>query len=814
MDSINLADQVTGRLAGKSLNQHLGQIPLTDLLPYQSFDPETELYYNQGSIGFVLEVAPLVGASEETVQSLNGLLSEILPDEAIAQCTLWASPKIYPFVQPSTQKRGERGGWFEKMAKEREAFLLKGVRQSLISSIPPFRVKNFRCFVSVVMAIGEDKTTETLMACRDKLKNAFSAMKTMALPLRPEAFISLMYDWVNPDLSPFTHFKAWDETRPLGAQMVSPETQLLMTEEGLQLNEVMVTTYSPESFPKEWIQSLNRELLGAEDNDYRQPLGEYFISVTLRKLNSETMKTKAIFKTHQAEKLANSVIAKFLPRAKKIYQDWRYASERLDVGDKVVELAYQVVCYGPHSAIQATESAIKEVYNTKGWQLKREKYISLQTWLAILPMRVDRALFADLGAFHRTRTLLSFNAANLLPLQGEYKGGTSPGMLLLGRRGQLIWFDPFANTVRNYNMAVAGKSGSGKSVFMQELATSVTGAGGRVFIFDIGRSFEKSCKYLGGNFLEFHPDTPICINPFSIIDKFEESLELLIPMFAQMVSSKRDLDDLEESFLQQALRAVWDSHQREGNASLVAQWLAGHNDQRAKDLANMLYPYTEAGRYGRYFNGSCSLDLSNPYIVLELEELKVKKDLQAVVLMVMMYHVTECMYRGDRKQRILCIIDEAWDMMDSKTGGKFIEVGYRRAAKYNGAFVSGTQMLDDYNKSPSSRAARANADILAILTQDASSIEYAADNKLIDDNPHFKKTLKSVKTVENQYAEICIYSSQGYGVTRLLLDPFSSTLYSSKGVVVAAINEQVAKGVSLEEAILSVSEALKRGELK
>ena len=46
----------------------------------------------------------------------------------------------------------------------------------------------------------------------------------------------------------------------------------------------------------------------------------------------------------------------------------------------------------------------------------------------------------------------------------------------------------------------------------------------------------------------------------------------------------------------------------------------------------MLYPYTKHGMYGKFFEGPCTLNINNNFIVLELEELKQKKDLQKIVL--------------------------------------------------------------------------------------------------------------------------------------------------------------------------------------
>lgn len=800
-------------LVGKSLNDFLGQVPLASLLPYQSFDSAKELYYNETNIGFVLEIAPLIGSSQETVKALNGILADILPDDAISQWLLWASPKIAPCITSWTNARSVRGGGYEKLAKAREAHLLGGAYNSLIASAPLARLRNYRCIVSVNLPLGE-KEEATLLELRDKMQNVFEVIKSHAQIVRPPQLISLLYDWINPRQNPTPAQKDWETSRSLSAQMVSPETKLTLWENGLELsNDYVITAYSAEELPLEWIQYLNAELLGSEDNVHRHPLGEFFLSAIVRPLNRESAKTKVLFKSHQAEKTAKSVIAKFLPRAGKIYQDWQYTLAKLDAGERLVEMVYQAICYSHKNEVSRAESAIKEVFKGKGWTLARDKNICLQSWLAMLPLRVDNALFDDLKVFQRTRTILSSNATHLLPLQGEYKGGNSPGLLLFGRRGQALWFDNFANQEGNYNVIVTGMSRSGKSVFLQEQAMSVVSNGGRVFIFDIGRSFEKSCKLMDGQFIEFHPDIPICINPFTHIKDFNESISMLLPLYAKMASSKRELDDIEESYLQQALRATWQVYGQEGDADKVAKWLLTHHDVRARDLGTMLDAWTCDGQYGRYVNGACTLDFNNPYIVLELEELKSKRDLQSVVLMIMMYHVTEVMYRGNRVQKIQCTIDEGWDLLDDKVGGKFTEVGYRRAAKYKGSFMSGTQGLQDYDKNDSSRAIKANSSTVIILKQEPDVIEKAALANLIDDTPHFKMTLKSLRTQAGQYAEMCIKIGSSYSVARLLLDPFSSILYSSKAEHVASVNSLLKAGHPLHESIRLTSECALRGEL-
>jgi conjugal transfer ATP-binding protein TraC len=99
---------------------------------------------------------------------------------------------------------------------------------------------------------------------------------------------------------------------------------------------------------------------------------------------------------------------------------------------------------------------------------------------------------------------------------------------------------------------------------------------------------------------------------------------------------------------------------------------------------------------------------------LELEDLANLPDLKRVVLFSIMAQVSYEMFDMPRSLRKIFFMDEAWQELsaganDNDSAG-FIELGFRRARKYEGAFGLGTQGLEDYLKSPAGTVAYNNAD--------------------------------------------------------------------------------------------------------
>jgi conjugal transfer ATP-binding protein TraC len=407
--------------------------------------------------------------------------------------------------------------------------------------------------------------------------------------------------------------------------------------------------------------------------------------------------------------------------------------------------------------------------------------------------------------FSTFKTLPAQTVINLLPMQAETMGGDSPAMMLGGRRGQLSFWDPFSNPQGNYNVVVAASSGAGKSVFNQEYILSHISSGGRAWIIDVGRSYYKLTKLLGGQFIEFNSTSNICLNPFSDIDDIKDKeagyMDLLKPLVAQMASPYQQLSQVQLSEIEQAILNVWDKKSNDMTISDVAAELLRTDDNRAKDLGKMLFPYTAKGMYGHYFEGRSTFKYNSPLVCLELEELKTKEDLKSVVLMLLMFQMTQSMYLGDRKTKTTILIDEAWDMLKNIQGSSFIEAGCRRARKYNGNFVICTQSINDCFENKASLEAYNNSDWTVILRHRDTALKGVIGSSRLDISEHAALLAKSLESKAGEFSEALIKGPGGAFLGRLILDPFSIELFSTKGDDFAKINTIIGSGASMEEAL-------------
>jgi conjugal transfer ATP-binding protein TraC len=160
--------------------------------------------------------------------------------------------------------------------------------------------------------------------------------------------------------------------------------------------------------------------------------------------------------------------ARWMPQLKDQSREWEYVQEQLRQGQKLVRVYYGVTSFSPFGKGDAHERNLKAIYKSGVGAAGRALHAD-PGLLAVMPMTMANGLARDFERLKRMRTMLTTTVANIAPMQGEYAGSPVPHLLLLGRRGQPFFWSPFENAAGNHNVAVFGKSGSGKSVALQEM---------------------------------------------------------------------------------------------------------------------------------------------------------------------------------------------------------------------------------------------------------------------------------------------------------------------------------------------------------
>lgn len=142
-----------------------------ELLPYESYDPESGLFLNRGSVGFVLKGHPLVGANLEDQDRLADFLKEEvhLPEGSSLQVLLVASPLIGPLLD--YWKAHRRASPVDQLAQRRVDFLSGYAHSNTEGQL----LRDFRLYISYslplshVTSVQENQVIETRRALKEAL---------------------------------------------------------------------------------------------------------------------------------------------------------------------------------------------------------------------------------------------------------------------------------------------------------------------------------------------------------------------------------------------------------------------------------------------------------------------------------------------------------------------------------------------------------------------------------------------------------------------------------------------------------------------
>jgi conjugal transfer ATP-binding protein TraC len=409
----------------------------------------------------------------------------------------------------------------------------------------------------------------------------------------------------------------------------------------------------------------------------------------------------------------------------------------------------------------------------------KEELIAASLYLTCLPLNFDPYFEQFIRRFRR---LASGNAADMLPVFGSFSGTKTPAQMYSNRRGQLVYLD-FFDSNTNPHAVVIGASGAGKSFFINDFILQNDRLGAHCFVLDKGDSYKKLNRILNGQYISFDLNTPVTINPFSN-PPTPENLSFLLSLLSQMASGGDERDRLtreEEGLLHRAVTLAYEhkSSDREVVLSDITAILNdssfnekyGINSLMGPTLALRLTPFTAKGPYGGFFDGQNQFKIAQNFTVFELANLSAYPDLQIVVLLNLMFFMTNFVAAEEmRSKRKYLLIDEAWSLLKVKNTADFITNAFKTFRKYRCSVVAITQEIADLTRQESGIAIVANASNKIFLKQEPTIIDMLKDKLSLDGE--VIKALKTIETVKGKYSEGFVMTDSSCGVIRLVPDPF------------------------------------------
>jgi conjugal transfer ATP-binding protein TraC len=810
------------------------------------------IFDNESTYGFVLKLTPFSGFDEKCFNSLTQIVSYEIPDDGIVQVIQYASPNIDQIIQKWSDV-GEKSDTlninsvYNTLTKRRQNFFLNGAKNGVWGRASEVILRNFSLYFCISFEKGATERSkkaliDRIVDVRSKISKAFLNMncevsylgkdglnKFLNEVLFPYSSQKITGNMINPELKAceieYVAFRDFVRVEQVIGDSSSDENASTETAKKFVLFEI-------DEWPLVWDITKSVDYVGDFDSGRGIPY-PFYISFSYKSegsMDSERQATKMrVIKTNQA----TGKLLSFVPAMREEIEDWQYITAEIDKGAKLAKACMHIVVMIDDAIEEksATQTVLDHFYQL-GFKLNQIRYDCINNLLTTLPMQTAEN-WNVLSKSRSLTTLITSACLNLLPIFADTQNENSPLMLFIGRRGQVFFFDNYvAADNGNYNMVVVGKSGSGKSVFLQEYMTSILRRNGQVVVIDDGRSFQNSCNLLGGKFVDFKGGE-LCINPFSLYEReinlsiedykadFEEPLIDLVVSILCIITNldKNDTKNfnvgLYRTVLKSAVQIVLREKGQSGGIKDVYEVLkkgTSHTHQNidcvirtdetkviADSLAYVLQEYA-VGRYAEYYNGKATLSVNNLLTIFELSSLESNEILQTSVLLMVVFLVYIKMQKRERRTSL--IIDEAWRLLRHDAIKGFIEGVARRARKYDGSLIVATQSISDFEEKKSSAAA-------AVLSQSDWRVLLSAerkDDKILKEQLAMKdgeiKIACHLKGDKGKYSEFMIrHSSDSWFIGRLVLDPFSAKLLSSKAEDVVFIKEQIKQGHSIEEAV-------------
>lgn len=289
--------------------------------------------------------------------------------------------------------------------------------------------------------------------------------------------------------------------------------------------------------------------------------------------------------------------------------------------------------------------------------------------------------------------------------------------------------------ITNRNFFTIGPSGSGKSFFINTMASQGARKNWDIMIVDTGHSYFGLCSYLGGKYITYDEKKPISMNPFKTQEmecdqEFKDSVKSILGVIWKGTNGM--LTEIEDTTLHFVINSYYgDFFKKQGRVGeLNFNSFYEYSVTSIREIidtkkiefdlnsyAFILEKFYKGGIYETMLNEEADNTLiDEKFIVFEIDSIKENKMLFPIVTIIIMGVFIQKMRH--KKNRKMLIIEEAWKAIASPMMVSNIQYLYKTVRKWNGSVGMVTQEIEDIISSEVlKKSVINNSDILMLLDQ-------------------------------------------------------------------------------------------------
>ncbi|WP_225439974.1 VirB4 family type IV secretion system protein [Amycolatopsis eburnea] len=418
-------------------------------------------------------------------------------------------------------------------------------------------------------------------------------------------------------------------------------------------------------------------------------------------------------------------------------------SRRIARGEgRLFKFGLYLTIHAPDEQALAEEvSALRSLCASLLLDAKPATYRSLQGWVTTLPLGLD-----SLGL---KRTFDTAAASAAFPftspdLPAVDPTSTSPSGVLygynVGSQGLVHW-DRFA--CDNHNSVVLGRSGSGKSYMVKLETLRSLYRDIQAFVIDPEDEYARLADQVGGAYVHLGAGG-VRLNPFDLPihttatgrrtapqDALNRRALFLHTVLAVCLGA--ELTAGERAVLDTALITTYATA---GITTDPSTWtrpaplmrdlrdvLAAAGDAVAADLAARLHPFVD-GAFADLFSGPTTTTPDGHLVVFSMRDLP--DELKAIGTLLTLDAVWRRVSNPADRRRRLVVVDEAWLLMQSPEGAKFLHRMAKTFRKHWAGLTVASQDIEDFLRSELGRAIVANSATSVLLRQSPQAIDQIA----------------------------------------------------------------------------------------